>query len=66
MGRKKILTTIYLTAEQNAALKRLHERTKVPVAVYVRQGIDLVLDRHRDLLPGQLSLAYPPRESTEK
>lgn len=42
--RRKISTTIYITPEQDEALKRLHDRTKVPVAEYVRQGIDLILD----------------------
>ncbi len=56
MARKKISTTVYITAEQNERLKLLHERTKVPVAVYIREGIDLVLDRHKDELPGQMSL----------
>jgi predicted DNA-binding protein len=55
MARKKISTTIYITPEQNDQLKVLHERTKVPVAVYIREGIDLVLERHRDQLPGQLA-----------
>ena len=53
MARKKISTTVYITPEQNELLKMLHDRTKVPVAEYVRQGIDLVLDRERDRLPGQ-------------
>jgi len=57
MARKKISTTIYITPEQNDRLKLLHERTKVPVAVYIREGIDLVLDRHASELPGQLQLA---------
>lgn len=56
MARKKISTTIYITPEQNERLKTLHERTKVPVAVFIREGIDLVLERHREKLPGQLSL----------
>ncbi len=56
MPRKKISTTIYITPEQNEALKLLNERTKVPVAEYIRQGIDLVLDKYRRALPGQLSL----------
>ena len=56
MARKKISTTIYITPEQNEQLKVLYERTKVPVAVYIREGIDLVLRQHRDQLPGQLSL----------
>ncbi len=53
MPRKKISTTVYLRPEQNERLKRLHEATKVPVAVYIREGIDLVLDKYRHLLPGE-------------
>jgi hypothetical protein len=54
--RKKISTTIYVTPEQSDKLKLLHERTKVPVAVYIREGIDLVLRHYAHLLPGQLPL----------
>jgi hypothetical protein len=57
MSRKKISTTIYVTPEQNDRLKLLHERTKVPVAVYIREGIDLVLRHYQHILPGQLPLA---------
>ena len=53
MARKKISTTIYITPEQNDLLKQLNQKTKVPVAEYIRQGIDLVLERYKDLLPGQ-------------
>jgi len=53
MARKKISTTIYITPEQNELLKLLNQKTKVPVAEYIRQGIDLVLERYKDLLPGQ-------------
>jgi len=56
MSRKKISTTIYVTPEQSDKLKLLHERTKVPVAVYIREGIDLVLRHYSHLLPGQLPL----------
>ena len=54
--RKKITTTVYITPRQNDLLKVLHERTKVPIAEYIRQGIDLILDKHRTALPRQLSL----------
>jgi hypothetical protein len=57
MSRKKISTTIYVTPEQSDKLKLLHERTKVPVAVFIREGIDLVLRQYGHLLPGQLPLA---------
>jgi Ribbon-helix-helix domain len=56
MSRKKISTTIYVTPEQSDRLRVLHERTKVPVAVYIREGIDLVLRQYGHLLPGQLPL----------
>lgn len=56
MSRKKISTTIYITPEQNELLHLLHARTKVPVAVYIREGIDLVLKKYEDSLPGQRTL----------
>jgi hypothetical protein len=56
MSRKKISTTVYITPEQDAALKQLNAKTKVPVAEYIRQGIELVLLKYRDSLPGQQSL----------
>jgi hypothetical protein len=56
MSRKKISTTVYITPEQDERLKELHERTKVPVAEYIRQGIDLILRKYEDQLPGQRSL----------
>jgi hypothetical protein len=61
--RKKISTTIYVTPEQADKLKLLHERTKVPVAVYIREGIDLVLRHYAHLLPGQLALVDTQNES---
>jgi Ribbon-helix-helix domain len=59
MGRRKLSTTVYITAEQDQSLKLLHTRTRVPVAEYIRQGIDLVLLQYRDHLPGQVDLALP-------
>jgi len=56
VARKKLSTTIYITPEQNERLKMLHERTKVPIAVYIREGIDLVLAKYQHMLPGQASL----------
>ncbi|MFN0061065.1 MAG: ribbon-helix-helix domain-containing protein [Myxococcaceae bacterium] len=55
MARKKISTTIYITPEQNDLLKALNQKTKVPVAEYIRQGIDMVLQKYRGQLPGQSS-----------
>jgi hypothetical protein len=69
MPRKKISTTVYITPEQDARLKQLHARTKVPVAEYIRQGIDLVLDRYKDQMPGQVGLfdgSAPPSGASPK
>lgn len=69
MSRKKISTTIYITPEQNDRLHMLHSRTKVPVAVYIREGIDLALKHYEHMLPGQMSLvdvAAKPASATPK
>lgn len=55
MNRKKISTTVYITEDQNDKLKLLNKRTKVPVAEYIRQGIDMVLEKYKDQIPGQMS-----------
>jgi hypothetical protein len=56
MSRKKVSTTVYLTEDQVAALRTLHHRTRVPVAEYIRMGIDMILEKHAEKLPGQISL----------
>lgn len=56
MERKKISTTVYITPDQNMLLKQLNQKTKVPIAEYIREGIDLVLERHKQNLPGQMML----------
>lgn len=66
MSRKKISTTVYITPEQNERLHLLHDRTKVPVAVYIREGIDLVLKRYEHALPGQMSLGEAPQSGGGK
>ena len=56
MSRRKVATTVYITREQDQALKVLSERTGKSVAQYIRDGIDLVLEEHRAKVPEQLSL----------
>ena len=53
---KKVSTTIYITVEQREQLKILHDRTKVPVAEYIREGVNMVLRKYADALPGQKKL----------
>jgi hypothetical protein len=62
MSRKKVSTTIYITPEQAERLKLLHDRTKVPIAVYIREGIDLMLKHYEHVLPGQMTLEGPPKK----
>ena len=63
--RKKVTTTIYITPEQNDRLKILNERTQIPVAEYIRQGIDLILQRNKEHLPQQLGLYEAASEEND-
>ena len=55
MTKRKVTTTIYLTEEQQTLLRELSQRSKVPIAEYIRQGVDLILKKYSRRLPGQLS-----------
>ena len=44
--KRKLMRTIYLDVEQIERLRKLSVRTRVPQAVYIREGIDLVLSKH--------------------
>lgn len=71
MARKKISTTVYLTEEQVSMLKELHARTRVPIAEYIRMGIDMILEKNSNVLPGQTSLFEdllkgPSREDVQR
>lgn len=63
---KKVATTIYITESQQANLKELNTRSKVPVAEFIRQGIDMVLDKYGDLLPGQMEFNSLPSGAEAK
>ena len=52
----KISMTVYLTNDQLGKLKELRARTKVPVAEYVREAIDLALKAHAAEIPGERPL----------
>ena len=58
MARNKISTTVYITPEQNEMLKVLSQKTRIPVASFIREGIDLVLEKHKAHLPGQLQMTF--------
>ncbi len=44
----KVLRSIYLDITQTEKIKKLSERTKVPQAVYVREGLDLILSKYEE------------------
>lgn len=50
MGQTKVARTIYIKGEQLDALKRLSEKTKVPQSVYVREALDMLLEKYSDQL----------------
>jgi hypothetical protein len=50
LTQKKIARTIYIKDEQMEALKRLSEKTKVPQSVYVREALDMLLEKYSEQL----------------
>lgn len=46
-SRRKFSTTVYMSNEQREELQALAARTRVSMAEYVREGIDLVLAKYR-------------------
>ncbi|MCB0219571.1 MAG: ribbon-helix-helix domain-containing protein [Chrysiogenetes bacterium] len=65
MASNKVSTTVYLERAQDERLKALSKRTRVPVAEYIRQGVDLVLQRYQDQIPGQ-QVMLPLDDRNEK
>jgi predicted DNA-binding protein len=43
---KKVVISVYVEPEQKAALDKLSKQTRVPTAIYLREGVDLVLKKH--------------------
>jgi len=50
LAQKKVARTIYIKDEQVEALKRLSEKTKVPQSVYVREALDMLLEKYSEQL----------------
>lgn len=50
MSRHKVMTTVYLEREQDRLLKELSEATGVPMAFFIREGVDYVLGRRTKYL----------------
>ena len=50
MSQTKVARTIYMNGEQLDALKKLSEKTKVPQSVYVREALDMLLEKYSEQL----------------
>jgi hypothetical protein len=50
----KKLTTLYLDVELLERLNKLSAVTRVPMAVYTREAVDLALDKHEKQIKVQL------------
>ncbi len=48
----KILRSIYMDTEQLTKIKKLSEKTDVPQAVYIREALDLLLQKYHDQING--------------
>lgn len=56
--RRMVPTTVYLTPEQMEMFRVLSEKTRVPVAVYVREGMDMVLSKYFAAQTAQVVTAH--------
>ena len=50
LPKKMVARTIYVKSEQVEALKKLSEKTKVPQSVYVREALDMLLEKYSEQL----------------
>ena len=58
MNQTKVARTIYINGEQVEALKRLSEKTKVPQSVYVREALDMLLEKYSEQLKFEFTDSY--------
>jgi len=60
MGRMVQITT-FLRPEQAAELKALSAQTRVPMASYIREGVDMLLEKYRETLEATTEQSRTPR-----
>lgn len=53
MARKKVMTSVYLEPEQLRGLKILSKRSRIPMAVMIRDAVAEYLDDRRDAIPAE-------------
>lgn len=45
--KQPVMVTVYPTREQMKELKALKERTRISVSIFIRDGIELLLEKER-------------------
>jgi len=50
----KILKSLFFNKEQIERLKKLSAKTRVPISVYIREGVELVLNKYEKHLRNRL------------
>jgi predicted DNA-binding protein len=45
--KRKLKTSIYLSSEQQEALKKISKHTRIPMAELLREAVDNVIKAHR-------------------
>jgi len=58
LAESKTQITTYILVSQKEKLKDLSDKTRVPISEYLREGIDLVLDKYREDLQTQKYLQF--------
>jgi predicted DNA-binding protein len=61
LSQTKIARTIYINSDQVDALKKLSDKTKVPQAVYVREALDMLLDKYSEQLKFEFKDSFKDR-----
>lgn len=61
LSQTKVARTIYINNDQVEALKKLSDRTKVPQAVYVREALDMLLDKYSEQLKFEFQESFKER-----
>jgi predicted DNA-binding protein len=44
---KRVFTGVYFDREQHDALRALSDRTRIPIAAYLREAVDMLLAKYR-------------------
>jgi len=50
MGKELIRSSVFLEEEKTEELRKLSYFTRTSMATYIREGIDLVLDKYKGVL----------------